>query len=137
MVAVTTATAHAEPLVEWVALTIDCADPNTLADFYGFGLGAEVKQRDEDSAWVVLDGLPLVLQAVEGYRAPTWPSPEVPQQAHFEIVVHDPDEAAARLVEHGATYSDHQDPDDPHFIVMLDPAGHPFCLIRSSKAHRP
>jgi hypothetical protein len=85
--------------VEWVALTIDCADPKTLADFYANGLGADIKRRAEDSAWVVLDGLPLVLQAVEGYRAPTWPSQEVPQQAHFEIIVQDPDEAAARLVQ--------------------------------------
>jgi hypothetical protein len=28
----------------------------------------------------------------------------------------------------------HQDASDPDLLVMLDPAGHPFCLIRSSAA---
>jgi catechol 2,3-dioxygenase-like lactoylglutathione lyase family enzyme len=125
------------PLVKWIALTIDCADPNALADFYDEGIGAEVKSRTDDSAWVVLDGLPIVLRAVEGYRAPTWPSTDVPLQTHFELMVHDPDEAAARLAQHGARYAEHQDVDQPDLVVMIDPAGHPFCLIRSSKAQRP
>jgi hypothetical protein len=79
----------------------------------------------------------MVLRAVEGYRPPTWPSPDVPLRWHFEIIVRDPDEAAEELVGHGATFATHQDPADPHFVVMLDPEGHPFCLIRSSRAHRP
>jgi hypothetical protein len=36
----------------------------------------------------------------------------------------------------GASLAAHQDPDDPNLLVMLDPAGHPFCLIRSSAAGR-
>ena len=123
------------PLVEWIALTIDCGDPNGLADFYVDGLGARLSQRSDDAAWVVLDGLPLILRAVPDYRPPTWPSPAVPLQSHFEVVVHDPDEAASRLVKHGATEA-FRDPDDPHYVVMRDPAGQPFCLIRSSHARR-
>jgi len=133
---VATNTSDRTQLVEWIALTIDCADPHALADFYGDGLGADVRRRTEDSAWLVLDGLPIILRAVEGYRAPTWPSTEVPLQTHFEVMVDDPDEAAAHLATHGATFAEHQDPDDPHFVVMLEPAGQPFCLIRSSMATR-
>jgi catechol 2,3-dioxygenase-like lactoylglutathione lyase family enzyme len=123
-------------LVEWIALTIDCSDLNALADFYVDGLGASIRHRSDDSAWVVLDNLPIVLRSVPDYRPPTWPSPEVPLQSHFEIVVRDPDEAVSELVQHGATEI-FRDPNDPHYIVMHDPAGQPFCLIRSSRARRP
>jgi hypothetical protein len=81
-------------------------------------------------------GLPINLREVAEYRAPTWPSPDVPLQTHFEIVVHDPDDAAARLQSLGARLVDHQDPQDPHLVVMRDPAGQPFCLIRDSHARR-
>ena len=124
------------PLVEWVALTIDCSDPHGLADFYVQGLGADLRHQSDDSAWVVLDSLPIILRAIPGYRPPSWPSSDVPLQSHFEVVVHDPDDAAARLTKHGASEA-YRDPDDPHYVVMRDPAGQPFCLIRSSHARRP
>jgi hypothetical protein len=49
---------------------------------------------------------------------------------HFEILVDDLDAAVARTVELGGSAAPHQPPDrDPSRIrVMLDPAGHPFCL---------
>jgi hypothetical protein len=50
--------------------------------------------------------------------------------------VEDPHAAAQQLIPLGAREATHQDPDDPHLLVMLDPAGHPFCLIRSSAAER-
>ena len=124
------------PLVEWVALTIDYSDPLGLADFYVHGIGADLRRQSEDSAWVVLDSLPIILRAIPGYRSPSWPSSDVPLQSHFEVVVHDPDDAAARLTKHGASEA-YRDPDDPHYVVMRDPAGQPFCLIRSSHARRP
>jgi len=130
------ATLPGSQLVEWVALTIDCSDAGALADFYVRGLGASLRRQSDDSAWVVLHQLPIVLRAVPGYQPPTWPSAEVPLQTHFEVVVHDPDEAAQRLEKHGAAEI-YRDPHDPHYVVMRDPAGHPFCLIRSSRAHRP
>jgi hypothetical protein len=48
----------------------------------------------------------------------------------------DPDAAARELMQRGARLAEHQDDSDPHLVVLLDPAGHPFCLIRSSVARR-
>lgn len=70
------------------------------------------------------------------HRPTTWPSPEVPLQSHFEFMVADVEDAVGRLRALGATREDRQDPDDPNLVVMRDPAGHPFCLIRSSAARR-
>ena len=45
---------------------------------------------------------------------------------HFEIKVDDLDAAVAHAVELGARVAEHQP--QPRVRVMLDPAGHPFCL---------
>jgi hypothetical protein len=49
---------------------------------------------------------------------------------HFEIEVADLDAAVEQAVAVGATVADPQpaDRDPRHLRVMLDPAGHPFCL---------
>jgi predicted enzyme related to lactoylglutathione lyase len=49
---------------------------------------------------------------------------------HFEIEVSDVAAAAARATSLGATQADPQPTDrDPALLrVMVDPAGHPFCL---------
>ncbi len=127
---------QAGAVVEWMVLTIDCPDPNVMADFYATALGGEVTAQGETGAYVRAAGLDFVFRADPHYRPPTWPSTEVPLQSHFEFVVADLEAAAERMVQLGATYAAHQDPDDPHLIVLLDPAGHPFCLIRSSAATR-
>jgi hypothetical protein len=62
----------------------------------------------------------------------------VPLHSHFDYVVADPHAAAQHLLRLGGSLAAHQDPGDPDpdLLVMLDPAGHPFCLIRSSAAGR-
>jgi hypothetical protein len=121
-------------LVEWAALTVDCPEPSVMADFYAALLGGTVTGRTPGQAKVDTAGGPIYFRAVPGYQPPTWPSPEVPLHQHFDYVVEDPHAAAQQLIALGAGLATHQDPDDPDLLVMLDPAGHPFCLIRSSAA---
>jgi hypothetical protein len=45
---------------------------------------------------------------------------------HLDLEVDDLDEAVAYAVEVGAQLAEHQPQEDVR--VMLDPAGHPFCL---------
>jgi hypothetical protein len=47
-------------------------------------------------------------------------------QVHLEVEVSDLEAAVAHAVELGATEAEYQPQDDVR--VMLDPAGHPFCL---------
>ena len=68
----------------------------------------------------------ISFQRVEGYTAPKWPTQEVPQQMHLDVVVDDLDTAEAAVLELGATKAEHQP--GKTFRVFLDPAGHPFCL---------
>jgi hypothetical protein len=123
-------------LVEWMAMTVDCPEPNVMADFYAALLGGTVTRHKSGEASVDAAGRLIYFRASPDYKPPTWPSPEVPMHAHFEYVVEDPHAAAQQLLPLGASLAAHQDPNDHDLLVMLDPAGHPFCLIRSSAAGR-
>lgn len=50
---------------------------------------------------------------------------------HLEILVEDLDAAVDRAVAAGGVVAEHQpaDRDRGRLRVMLDPAGHPFCLF--------
>lgn len=52
---------------------------------------------------------------------------------HLEVLVDDVRAAVGRVIRLGGAEADRQPPDrDPDGLrVMLDPAGHPFCLHRA------
>lgn len=113
-------------LARFPSIVIDCSDPGALAAFYGAMLDWKV---DASADWVDLRadyGQCISFQQVEGYRPPAWPTQEVPQQMHLDVVVDDLDAAEAAVLELGATKHEHQPGET--FRVFLDPAGHPFCL---------
>jgi catechol 2,3-dioxygenase-like lactoylglutathione lyase family enzyme len=119
----------ASPIVELAAIMLDCADPAPMVAFYAQAFAAEVSHEKDDGAWIHLDGGPLILiHRVDGHTPPTWPQPDVPKQMHFELWIDDLDEAEARLTALGATTCDHQPHRDQGNVVMLDTAGHPFCI---------
>ena len=62
------------------------------------------------------------------YQRPVWPTEEGQQRPmmHFDFQVADLDGAVAEAVALGATLADHQP--QQNVRVLLDPAGHPFCL---------
>jgi Glyoxalase-like domain len=70
----------------------------------------------------------LLPRLVTDYPAPTWPSNEPPSQVHLELLVDDLDQAEAQLVDLGAAVADEQPLRQNGNVVMLDPAGHPFCI---------
>ncbi|GAQ59012.1 VOC family protein [Streptomyces acidiscabies] len=112
------------------AVTLDCADPVELAAFYRAATGWDPHPKsDADfSGLITPDSLFIGFQRVPDYRAPTWPDQSgVPQQSHLDFDVDDLDEAEEKLLALGATRSPHT-PDGRRWRVLLDPAGHPFCL---------
>lgn len=110
---------------------LDSPDARKLASFYEQLLGWRRTQDDEN--WVVLappdDGTRLSFQTEPKYVRPTWPSSETGQQMmiHLDIATSDLEAAVALAIECGATLAEWQPQRDVR--VMLDPAGHPFCLF--------
>jgi catechol 2,3-dioxygenase-like lactoylglutathione lyase family enzyme len=120
--------------IRWNAVCIDCRDANELADFYAGLLGWRITTRDGD--WIHLSdpsgGVGLNIQAEPWYEPPVWPEapPAQCKMMHFEIHVDDVERAVRHAERLGAQQAPWQTPDrDPSTLrVMLDPAGHPFCL---------
>jgi Glyoxalase-like domain len=59
--------------------------------------------------------------------APTWPDDAVPKQIHLDLDVEDLGAAVAAAELLGAVVAQFQ-PVPEARRIMLDPAGHPFCL---------
>jgi catechol 2,3-dioxygenase-like lactoylglutathione lyase family enzyme len=116
-------------VAKFAAITIDCPDPDTTAAFYTSALGGTITHRLAGGTFIEVDGLSMIFRRVADYQAPTWPSSEVPMQMHFELYVDDLAGAEARLHQFGASTPEHEDDSDTGLLVMLDPAGHPFCII--------
>ncbi|MFJ8083340.1 VOC family protein [Streptomyces sp. NPDC096205] len=71
----------------------------------------------------------LALQAEPEYVRPVWPTRRPGEQQmmlHLDIEVDDLAAETARAVAEGAVLAEYQPQDDVR--VLLDPAGHPFCL---------
>jgi catechol 2,3-dioxygenase-like lactoylglutathione lyase family enzyme len=106
------------------SLAIDCPNPLELATFYSRLLGLEMNGED---AILTPEGREIWFQKVDDYQAPTWPTQERGQQMHFDFMVRDIEEAQAYAIELGAKLVDDG---QESFHVLLDPAGHPFCLCK-------
>lgn len=128
----------AAPRVRLDLVVLDCPDPAALAAFYARVLDWRVTSSDED--WVELrgedGGTGMAFQLAPDHTPPTWPEDGVPQQLHLDLEVDDLEAAEAAILGAGARSTGHPRPGTPEaerdtFRVYLDPAGHPFCLVRS------
>ena len=118
---------------DWWGVVLDCPDAKALAEFYAALTGWPVwKPEDADAGGAALDlgeGVGyLAFQGDPDYEPPTWPTaPGRPRMMlHLDFEVSDLATATEHAVELGATLPEHQPQDDVR--VLLDPAGHPFCL---------
>jgi hypothetical protein len=75
------------------------------------------------------DGPTLNFEYEVKFTRPAWPAADGGQNAtqHLDIAVADLDETVRWAITVGATLADVQPQQDVR--VMLDPAGHPFCLF--------
>ncbi|GAB3819721.1 VOC family protein [Kribbella italica] len=115
----------------WFGVVLDAPDARELGQFYQRLLGWQIFGNEPN--WVTLApskdaGYNLAFQTEPNYQRPVWPPAEgQPQMSmHLDLEVDDLDEAVAHAVASGAELADFQPQDDVR--VMLDPAGHPFCL---------
>jgi catechol 2,3-dioxygenase-like lactoylglutathione lyase family enzyme len=119
------------PSLRLATICIDCADADVMADFYHQLLGLEVALREP--GWVLMrdpaGGTGLSLQAEAEYHEPVWPEQPGGQDKmlHLDIHVDDLDSAVAHALASGARLAEYQPQSDVR--VLLDPAGHPFCLF--------
>jgi glyoxalase superfamily protein len=115
---------------DYWGVVIDAPDGPELARFYATLLDWEVAIGGPDYA-TIHPGNGVVymgFQTSAGYEPPVWPNVASHQQMmmHIDIEVDDLATAVASAIEMGAREAEFQPQTDVR--VMLDPAGHPFCL---------
>jgi catechol 2,3-dioxygenase-like lactoylglutathione lyase family enzyme len=110
-------------------VSLDCSDPSRLADFYAALLGLRRIYESQDGGVVALSdgGMAVTMMRVEDHVSPSWPAAGQQQQLHLDVSVADLASAVVAAVDLGATEAAHQ-PQPGLWRVLLDPAGHPFCL---------
>ena len=129
------------PRLRLTSVTIGAPDPRELAAFYARLLGWTVTASDParpgyppEDGWAQVrppageEGPRLNFEYEAEFTRPVWPSVAGEQHIteHLDIAVTDLDSSVAWALELGAALADYQPQDDVR--VLLDPAGHPFCL---------
>lgn len=118
------------PRIEIGTINMDCRDAQEMADFYGRLLGWDVSWRDDD--FILMrdphGGIGLSFQEEPWYEPPVWPEQPgaLTKMIHLDIKVDDLQAATAHALAAGARLAPHQPRAD--LRIMLDPAGHVFCL---------
>ena len=116
---------------QWWGVQLDAPDGRELARFYARLLGWQIFDENESGAAVAPSkdaGYNLAFETEEHYVRPVWPTEEGKPQMmmHLDIGVDNVAEAVAYAVSVGAEVAAYQPQETVR--VMLDPAGHPFCL---------
>jgi catechol 2,3-dioxygenase-like lactoylglutathione lyase family enzyme len=117
------------PSFSFTAPVLGTPDPRGLASFYQRLLGWPI--GSDDPTWVTLrgdGGRQLSFQLETEHVPPVWPAgaSEQQMQMHLDIEVDDLAAAVDVAVAAGARLAHFQPQADVR--VLLDPAGHPFCL---------
>jgi catechol 2,3-dioxygenase-like lactoylglutathione lyase family enzyme len=115
---------------DWWGVVLEAPDAPALARFYADLLGwAIAKSEPEHAAIGPSDGVAyLAFQTSPDYAPPVWPLHDGAQQMmmHLDFEVSDLEAAVAHALELGAQEAEYQP--QRNVRVILDPAGHPFCL---------
>jgi predicted enzyme related to lactoylglutathione lyase len=115
------------PQTRWSGVTIDCADPSRLAEFWSALLKRDLSETLP--GWARLgthdDALPVIcFQPV--------PEPKGGKvRVHLDITVDEIERGVARAVELGGRPTgERHDYDEGVVVVMVDPEDNEFCLVQ-------
>lgn len=122
---------------------IDCADPASLAEFWCAALGYQVLHVEDGDGFIEIGPVRSDAEFLEAVRRGPVPStvtfervPEgktVKNRLHLDLSPIDCSQAeeVARLEALGARRADVGQGDDVSWVVMTDPQGNEFCVLRS------
>ncbi|WP_307188852.1 VOC family protein [Nocardia anaemiae] len=111
-------------------ISLGCDEPATVVGFYLELLGGCLLWSNDDSAGIrTPSGFTVVAQRVENYTTPSWPNTPIVYFGLPEGV--DPKECEMHALKIGAKPASVQPGSQPR--VLLDPAGHPFCVMTCTR----
>jgi hypothetical protein len=111
--------------VRFHEVVIDCADPRTLATFWEGFTGYERRAWHED--WATI-GTPDEHMIIGFQQVPE--GKVVKNRVHLDFYAAEEEAAAKEIEAMGASRLwVSENPDDP-FVVLADPEGNEFCIVR-------
>lgn len=116
-----------------LAVTLDCVDLDQMGTFWSQALGFDGLEREGD--YLLLRG-PGNNSGVRGFTLQQVPEPKATKnRMHFDVVVDDVGPEVERLQALGAVVLAIEDePTAYEAVVMADPEGNEFCVIKARAA---
>ena len=115
---------------DWWGVVLEAPDGPALARFYSRLTGWPISTEEPDGAAIQVPGTHsyLSFDSSPGFEPPVWPAEpgRQRQMLHLDIAVDNLAAATADALQMGARLAEFQPQYDVR--VLLDPAGHPFCL---------
>ncbi|MBB5831186.1 VOC family protein [Brachybacterium aquaticum] len=118
-------TSTSAPLARLAMITLDATETEPLARFWSEVLGWPIAHLTEEYAMLTGPSHALGIGTIPDHQRPSWPDRGA-KQFHFDLAVEDLEAVAERCVQLGAERVEEQPGET--WIVLRDPAGHPFCL---------
>lgn len=108
----------------WDSLVVDAADPARLGRWWAEVLGYRIQSEAADELVIRGDGGPaLVFTAVADPKSGK-------NRLHLDLRPEDRDAEVERLVDMGARHVDIGQNGDVAWVVLADPEGNEFCVLR-------
>jgi predicted enzyme related to lactoylglutathione lyase len=114
----------------WSGITIDCADPASLAEFWSILLGRPLSAEHNGPGWATVGSRLDELPRLAFQRVPEAKNGKV--RLHLDVQVDDIDAGRTQVEQLGGRWTGqrHDYPGEGVVIVMADPEGHEFCLVQ-------
>jgi len=118
-------------------ITIDCVNPQAIAEFWAKALDWQITEADDEGVVIeLLDGSPEQgrIPDILFYKNPD--KKTVKNRLHFDLRPQDQAAEVARLESLGAKRIEIGQANEPEatWIVMADPEGNEFCVLRARTA---
>jgi predicted enzyme related to lactoylglutathione lyase len=112
----------------WENLVVDAQDPARLARWWAEALGYQITYEKPDEVEIrrTPDELPGLI------FVPVPEQKRVKNRLHIDLRPHDQEGEVERLVNMGARHVDVGQGEDVSWVVLADPEGNEFCVLRTA-----
>jgi predicted enzyme related to lactoylglutathione lyase len=113
----------------WYALIVDAVDPERLARWWAEVLDHRVESVSPDEVVIgpAIDGHPRIVFTLRDGEG------RAHNRLHLDLRPDDLDAELERLVNMGARHVDLGEPEHTPWVVLADPEGNEFCIIRPAQ----
>ena len=115
-------------------ITVDCIDPKKVADFWAAALDWKITFEDENEVSIeLLDGSPEVGRIPDILFLRNPDKKTLKNRLHLDLRPQDQNAEVARLRALGASEIEigQSEDSDTTWVVMADPEGNEFCVLRA------